>query len=218
MIRVLIVDDDPLVRAGLTMILDAADDLDVVGEAGNGVQALARVAEHRPDVVVMDIRMPEMDGIEATARIMQGPAPHPHVLVLTTFHLDEYVFGALDAGASGFALKDLRPRELIEAVRVVHRGDAMLSPEDTRTLINRYARPEEAERRRHAAEAMSLLSPREREVADAVSRGLTNTEIAGELFCSEATVKAHLTHIFTKLGIDNRVRVAILAHDARASG
>ncbi len=186
MIRVLIVDDDPLVRAGLTMILEAAEDLEVVGEAGDGREAIARVREHRPDV-----------------------------LVLTTFHLDEYVFGALDAGASGFALKDLRPRELIEAVRVVHRGDALLSPADTRALIDRYARPEEASRGRRAAEAMAALSPREREVVEAVSRGLTNTEIAAELFCSEATIKAHLTHIFVKLGIDNRVRVAILAHDAR---
>lgn len=215
MIRVLIVDDDALVRAGLSMILSAAEDIEVVAEAADGEEAIQRTAEHRPDVVVMDIRMPGMDGITATSRITASPPPHPRVLVLTTFHLDEYVFGALEAGASGFALKDLRPRELIEAVRVVERGDALLSPEDTRTLIDRYARPEEAERRRAARTALEALSPREREVAEAVSRGLTNTEIAAELFCSEATVKAHLTHIFTKLGIDNRVQVAILAHDAR---
>ncbi len=215
MIRVLIADDDALVRAGLTMILESAVDITVVGEAGDGAAAIDRAKLLKPDVILMDIRMPRMDGIAATQQIMSELDPRPSVLVLTTFHLDEYVFGALEAGASGFALKDLPGRDLIEAVRTVHRGDAILSPADTRSMIERYARPDEVKRKQNALAAMERLSPREREVADAVSLGLSNSEIAAKLYCSETTVKAHLTHIFSKLGIDNRVQVAILSHDAR---
>ncbi|GMA42172.1 response regulator transcription factor [Mobilicoccus caccae] len=214
MIRVLLVDDDALVRAGLSMILGAAEDIEIVGEAGDGEAGVAAVRTSRPDVVLMDIRMPGVDGLAATERIAALPDP-PQVLVLTTFAADEYVFGALQAGAIGFLLKDTPPRELADAVRTVAAGKAMLTPEHTRALIDRYAGG--GARREEARARLEVLSDREREVAAAVARGLSNAEIAGDLYLSEATVKAHLAHVFTKLDL-NRVQVAILAHDAGLTG
>lgn len=210
-IRLLLVDDDPLVRAGLAMMLQAASDLEVVGEAGSGDGALSAARRLHPDVVLMDIRMPNMDGLEATRQLRRLPEP-PQVLVLTTFSADEYVFAALQAGAIGFLLKDIPPRELSEAVRTVASGRAMLAPDPTKALIERFA-DRSTDRREEAQRELAVLSGREQEVCAAVSRGLSNVEIAQHLYLSDATVKAHLSRIFTKLG-RNRVQVAILAHDA----
>jgi DNA-binding NarL/FixJ family response regulator len=212
-IRLLLVDDDPLVRAGLRMILSSAEDLDVVGEAGDGAEAVEAVRAHRPDVVLMDIRMPGTDGLTGTASITHLPQP-PRVVVLTTFGLDDYVFRALEAGASGFLLKDTPPRDLIAAVRVVAAGDSMLSPSVTRTLVRRFAAAGESGRRQTALARLEQLTEREREVLLAVGRGLANAEIGRELFLSEATVKTHVSRLLLKLGCANRVQVAILAHDA----
>jgi DNA-binding NarL/FixJ family response regulator len=213
MIRVLLVDDDPLVRAGLRMILSSAEDLDVVGEAGDGAEAGTAVRAHRPDVVLMDIRMPGVDGLTATAALTAMAEP-PKVVVLTTFGLDDYVFRALEAGAAGFLLKDTPPRDLIAAVRVVAAGDAMLSPSVTRTLIGHVAGAGETGRRAAAQARLEPLTDREREVLVAVGRGLSNAEIGRELYLSEATVKTHVSRLLLKLGCGNRVQVAILAHDA----
>ncbi|MEJ1092919.1 response regulator transcription factor [Microbacterium istanbulense] len=213
MIRVGLVDDDALVRAGLRGILSSADDVEVVGEASDGAEVTDLVARTRPEVLVMDIRMPQVDGIEATRRLA-GMADAPRVLVLTTFHLDKHVFAAIEAGASGFLLKDTPPRELIDAVRIVAAGDAMLSPAHTRALIERFADNGREVRREAAQALLAQLSVREREVAFAVGEGLSNAEIGARLFCSEATVKTHLTHVFAKLGEANRVRLALLVRDA----
>lgn len=215
MIRVCIVDDEALMRAGLRAILSSGGDIEVVGEAEDGAAVPELVRTTHPDVVVMDIRMPRMDGIEATRRLVaRARAEAPRVLVLTTFQLDRHVFAAIEAGASGFLLKDTPPAELIEAVRVVAAGDAMLSPAHTRALIERYADSGRERRRETARELLGRLSPREREVVDQVAQGLSNAEIGQALFCSEATVKTHLTHVFGKLGDSNRVRLALLVHDA----
>lgn len=213
MIRVVVVDDDALVRAGLATIFGSAVDLEVVGQAADGAEAISLVRRLTPDVVVMDIRMPVMDGISATQAIT-GLASAPRVLVITTFHLDQNVFDALQAGAAGFLLKDTPPDELIEAIRVVAAGEAMLSPAHTKAVIDRFASPGSGARRVAAESQLAALSAREVEVARAVAEGLSNAEIAGKLYCSEATVKSHLTHAFTKLGFTNRVRLAILIHDA----
>jgi DNA-binding NarL/FixJ family response regulator len=213
MIRVVLVDDDALVRAGLKLILSAADDIDVVAEASDGGEAVGVVREHRPDVVLMDIRMPDVDGITATERLRALPDP-PHVIVLTTFHLDEYVFGALRAGASGFLLKDIPPTELPRAVRLVSEGDAMLSPAVTRTLISQFGDGTANARRTRAAAALDGLSDREREVALEIGQGRSNAEIAANLYMSEATVKTHVSRLLTKLDVANRVQIAILVHDA----
>ena len=212
-IKVVIVDDDALVRAGLAMILGAADDIEVVGQGddGHGVQAL--VDETNPDVVLMDIRMPKVDGLAATRQLTSQP-DHPGVLVLTTFHLDEYVFGALEAGASGFLLKDTPPKQIIDGVRVVASGQAILSLTDTRTLVSRYASRAEDEKAARARSRLAELSEREREIAILVASGASNAEIAAELFVAEATVKAHVSHILTKLGVENRVQVAICVDEA----
>ena len=212
-LRVLLVDDDPLVRAGLRTILSAASDLRVVGEAADGAGALDGVRAHRPDVVLMDVRMPGLDGIDATGRISVLADP-PKVIVLTTFQLDEYVFGALRAGASGFLLKDTPPTDIIRAVRLVAAGEAMLSPSVTRTLIERFGADPAAPRRAAAEEALRTLTDREREVAAEVAKGRSNAEVAGRLFMSEATVKAHVSRVMAKLGAANRVQVAITARDA----
>jgi len=212
-IRVLLVDDDALVRAGLRMILSSADDLVVVGEAADGSQVVDAVRSHRPDVVLMDIRMRDVDGITATGRLRALPDP-PEVLVLTTFHLDDYVFDALRAGASGFLLKDTPPTEIVQAVRVVAAGEAMLSPAVTRTLIKHFGDGAAAARRAAAAAALASLSGREREVAVEVACGRSNAEIASRLYMSEATVKAHVSRVLTKLDAGNRVQIAIVVHDA----
>ncbi|NIZ91661.1 response regulator transcription factor [Kineosporiaceae bacterium B12] len=212
-VRVLLVDDDALVRAGLQMILSSADDLQVVGEAENGAQAVEAVAAHRPDVVLMDVRMPVMDGLSAAKAITSRPAA-PAVVMLTTFDLDEYVFQALQAGATGFLLKDTPPRELLAAVRVVAAGEAMLSPTVTKRLVGHFAADASNPRRREATQSLQLLTDREREVLGAVGQGMSNAEIGRSLFMSEATVKTHVSRLLTKLGAHNRVQVAIVAHDA----
>jgi DNA-binding NarL/FixJ family response regulator len=210
--RLLIVDDDALVRAGLTMILQSADDLEVVGEAADGSEVPDAVAKHHPDVVLMDIRMPTIDGLAATAALQRLANP-PKVVVLTTFDLDDFVFRALQAGAAGFLLKDTPPRELIQAIRVVASGEAILSPTVTRKLISHYAADPRAERKKAALQRLSSLTPRELEAIRAVGRGLSNAEIAKELFLSEATVKTHVSRLLVKLEVANRVQVAILAHE-----
>jgi DNA-binding NarL/FixJ family response regulator len=212
-IRVMLVDDEALVRAGLRMILESADDLEVVGEADDGSKAVDAVRLHRPDVVLMDVRMPGLDGLSAAAQVLTLADP-PRVVILTTFGLDSYVFAALEAGASGFLLKDTPPRDLIAAVRVVAEGEAMLSPAVTRSLIGHFARGRGSSRRDAAAAKVSGLTERETEVLVAVGRGLSNADIGRELYLSEATVKAHVSRLLAKLDAVNRVQVAILAHDA----
>jgi len=212
-VRVLLVDDDPLVRSALRTILSSAEDLDVVGEASDGSQARSAVLAHRPDVVLMDIRMPGVDGIAATA-ILRRLDPSPHVIVLTTFQADEQVLGALRAGADGFLLKDTPPPDLVSAVRLVASGEAMLSPSVTRTLLSHLGDRGLAERRRAAAQRLAFLTDREREVAVAVGAGASNAEIASRLCMSEATVKAHVSRLLTKLDVPNRVHVALVVHDA----
>jgi DNA-binding NarL/FixJ family response regulator len=212
-IRVLLVDDDPLVRAGLAMILASASDLSVVGEAGDGHQAVQQVRAHRPDVVLMDIRMPRLDGIAATTQLRALPSP-PDVLVLTTFQADAYVLDALRAGASGFLLKDTPPAEIIAAVRQVAGGGTSLSPSVARTLIDHVAQSAGLQRRAAAQAALATLSEREHQVAVQVGHGHSNAEIAATLFLSEATVKAHVSRLLTKLNLNNRVQIALLVHDA----
>jgi DNA-binding NarL/FixJ family response regulator len=213
MTRLLIVDDEALVRAGLKMILESDDDLEVVAEADDGADAAAMVVKHRPDVVLMDIRMPRLDGLAATREVQALPDP-PKVVVLTTFDLDDYVFRALQAGASGFLLKDTPPRELVQAIKVVAAGDAMLSPAVTRRLIGHFAADSRSDRQRQARERITALTDREREVLAAVGRGLSNADIGKTLYMSEATVKAHVSRVLVKLNATNRVQVAILAHEA----
>jgi len=213
---VLLVDDDALVRAGLRMILSPAEDVEVVGEADDGARAVAAVREHRPDVVLMDIRMPEMDGITATAALRRLDAP-PQVIVLTTFQADEQVMSALRAGASEFLVKDTPPAEIINAVRVVASGDAIISPSVTRTLLSHFGDAQASDRRRAAAQRLGALTEREREVAVAVGSGASNAEVAASLFMSEATVKAHVSRLFAKLDVANRVQIAIVVHDAGRS-
>jgi DNA-binding NarL/FixJ family response regulator len=215
-VKVLLIDDDALVRAGLRIILSSAEDLEVVGEADDGVHALAAVREHRPDVVLMDIRMAQMDGITATTALRRLDAP-PQVIVLTTFQADEQVMGALRAGASGFLVKDTPPAEIINAVRLVAAGDAIISPSVTRTLLSHFGDAQAAERRRAAAQRLAELTDREREVAAAIGSGASNAEVAASLFMSEATVKAHVSRLFTKLDVASRVQIAILVHDADPS-
>jgi DNA-binding NarL/FixJ family response regulator len=210
-IRVLIVDDDALVRAGLRMILAGAPDVRVVGEAADGAEVPAEVAAQRPHVVLMDIRMPRVDGLAAT-EALRAHSDSPEVIVLTTFDADEYVLRALRAGASGFLLKDTPPVEILQAVRRVAQGEATLSPTVTRQLIAHVAGP--ADGRRDALAALSALSEREREVALALGRGRTNAEISAELFMGVATVKAHVSRLLVKLSLNNRVQVALLVHDA----
>lgn len=212
-IKVLLVDDDALVRAGLRLILSSAADLEVVGEVDDGARAVAAVREHRPDVVLMDIRMTEMDGITATAALRRLDAA-PQVIVLTTFQADEQVMAALRVGASGFLVKDTPPAEIINAVRLVASGDAIISPSVTRTLLSHFGDTQASERRRGAAQRLAALTDREREVAVAIGTGASNAEAAASLFMSEATVKAHVSRLFTKLEVSNRVQIAIVVHDA----
>jgi DNA-binding NarL/FixJ family response regulator len=210
-IRVLLVDDDALVLAGLSMMLDGTDNLVIVGEAADGGQVPAAVAKHRPDVVLMDLRMPRVDGITATGRLRRLPRA-PEVIVLTTFDADDNVLGALRAGASGFLLKDAPPAEIAEAIRRVAAGDPILSPAVTRRLMHRAVVQENA--RDQARTQLDLLSPRELEVVQAIAAGQSNAEIAAALLMGVPTVKAHVTHVLTKLGLANRTQIALLAHDA----
>ena len=211
-IRVLIVDDQELVRIGFRLFLETQPGLAVVGEAGDGKEAIQRVREFRPDVVLMDIRMPTMDGVEATAKLTSGAIePAPRVLVLTTFDLDEYVFGALRAGAAGFLLKDAPRERLIEAIRVVHSGEALLSPSITRRLIEDFAaRSDPIE---PPAAVLAELTPREREVLVLVAHGLSNAEIAARLVVTEATVKSHVGAVLLKLGLRDRVQAVVFAYE-----
>jgi DNA-binding NarL/FixJ family response regulator len=211
MIRVLIADDQGLVRGGFRMILDSQPDIEVVGEAGNGREAIALARELEPDVVLMDIRMPELDGLEATRRLLAVDGG-PRVLIVTTFDADEYVYAAMRAGASGFVLKDLRPEGLAEAVRVVATGEALLAPAITRRLIEQFVRRPPPGAARPAE--LDALTDREVEVLRLIARGLSNGEIASSLFLSEATVKTHLTHILTKLGVRDRVQAVVLAYES----
>ena len=212
MIRVLIADDHELLRDGLRGMLDAQEDMEVVGEAEDGVQAVDEAIKLHPDVVIMDIRMPRLDGIEATKRLTARGENAPRVLVLTTFDLDEYVYEALRAGAGGFMLKDAPPRQLAEAVRTVAVGDSLLAPAVTKRLIERYVSrpPADTVRRERFAE----LTDREQEVLKLLTRGLSNVEIGDQLFLSEATVKTHVTRLLNKLGVRDRVQAVVLAYES----
>jgi DNA-binding NarL/FixJ family response regulator len=211
-IDVLIVDDDALVRSALGLMLGGQTDVRVVGEAPDGRAGIAAAAELRPDVILMDIRMPVLDGLAATTKLRQQPDP-PHVIVLTTFDADDYVLRALAAGADGFLLKDTPPAEILDAIRKVADGDPMLSPSVTRRLIQQVA-PPDSSRTARAQVRLGCLTDRENEVALAVGRGLSNAEIAGDLYLSVPTVKAHVSRLFEKLGVTNRVQIAIVVHDA----
>jgi DNA-binding NarL/FixJ family response regulator len=214
-VRVLLVDDDPLVRSGLKMMLTGADRIEIVGEVDDGRGVLAAVDSHHPDVVLMDIRMPQVDGIAAT-RLLRGQPHAPAVLVLTTFQADELVLSALRAGASGFLLKDTPPAEIVRAIEAVQAGDSVLSPTVTRTLVDLVAGGSDADERHEGArQKLATLSAREHEVALAVGRGLANAEIAAELYMSVATVKAYVSRLLIKLGVENRVQVALLMQEAR---
>lgn len=216
MTSVLLVDDQDLVRAGLRTLLTRDESIHVVAEATDGRRGLEAARRYRPDVVLMDLRMPVMDGIEAISRIV-GSGSDAKALVLTTFDLDEYVFAALKAGASGFLLKDAGPAELLAAIRAVHSGDAVVAPSATRRLLERFvpAMPAADEDPAAAAERVAALTDREREVLTLVAQGLTNGEIAATLFLAEATVKTHIGHILAKLGLRDRVQMVVIAYDAR---
>jgi DNA-binding NarL/FixJ family response regulator len=208
--RILIADDQSLVRAGFRLILESQSDFEVVGEAADGVEAVAAIRRLQPDVVLMDVRMPRLDGIEATRLALEDGAAC-RVVVLTTFDLDEYVYNALRVGASGFLLKDVTPDQLIAAVRLVQAGDALLAPSITRRLIERYAARRATGSLRKQIES---LTEREAEVLRQMARGLGNQEIAEKLFVSEATVKTHVAHILDKLGVENRVQAVVAAYES----
>ncbi|BBC31787.1 Response regulator receiver domain protein [Streptomyces graminofaciens] len=212
-IRLLLVDDDPLVRAGLSFMMGGADDIEIVGEAADGSEVDALVDRTRPDVVLMDIRMPTVDGLAATERL-RSRRDAPQVVVLTTFHADEQVLRALRAGAAGFVLKDTPPAEIVEAVRRVAAGDPVLSPTVTRQLMAHAAGSAPDTRRAKARSRVAVLNDRERGVAVAVGRGASNAEIAAELFMSVATVKTHVSRVLAKLDLNNRVQIALLTYDA----
>jgi len=216
-IRVLLVDDQPLLRQGMTLVLDGEEDLQVVGEAADGVGALEQARRLQPDVVLMDVRMPRMDGIEATRRLAEV-APRCRVLILTTFDLDEHAFAGLRAGASGFLLKDVPPAELAGAIRAVARGDAVVAPALTRRLLDAYvhhlpAGPAPGPRRGRDHPALAALTDREGDVLTALAAGLSNAEIAGRLVLSEATVKTHVSRLLHKLGLRDRVQAVIVAYE-----
>jgi DNA-binding NarL/FixJ family response regulator len=211
-IRVAIVDDQALVRGGFAMILQIHDDIEVVVEAGTGTEAIEAARRHRPDVILMDIRMPDMDGLEATERILAESDWNVRVLILTTFDPDEYVYRAMHAGASGFVLKDIPPDQLAAAVRTVADGGALLAPSITRRLIGRFARRLSVNTA--VAERLERLTDREREVMAAVARGSSNSEIAKQLFIGPATVKTHVSGILTKLGLRDRAQIVIFAYES----
>ncbi|PZF82820.1 response regulator [Jiangella anatolica] len=209
-LRVVVADDQTLVRTGFRMILTAGG-IDVVAEATNGAEAVDAVRRTRPDVVLMDIRMPELDGLEATRRILTGAAEEPRVIILTTFDLDQYVYAALSAGASGFLLKDVTPEQLVAAVRTVRSGDALLAPAITRRLVARFAHRDDETAALHRD--LSELTPREVEVLTLVARGLSNAELAQRLHISEATVKTHVARVLAKLGVRDRVQAVVVAYE-----
>jgi len=217
-LRVLIADDQALVRAGFRMILEAQPDIQVVAEAGDGDSALRLARRHRPDIVLMDVRMPGLDGLEATRRLLAGDDPAsasaapPRVVILTTFDLDEYVYAALQSGASGFLLKDVSPEHLVGAVRTVAVGDALLAPSITRRLVERYARP--AATLPADSDALGRLTARETDVFGLVARGMSNAEIAETLVVTEATVKTHVAGILAKLNLRNRTQIVVLAYES----
>ncbi|MEY9888705.1 DNA-binding NarL/FixJ family response regulator [Catenulispora sp. MAP12-49] len=214
--RVLIADDQALVRTGFRLIL-TANGIDVAGEASDGLEAVAAAAELKPDVVLMDIRMPNLDGLEAARRILAAD-PAIRILMLTTFDLDKYVYEALAAGASGFLLKDVTPEHLVASVRLVDTGDALLAPSITRRLVEKFAAPDPAagaagNRAPAVHRDLAALTPREREILGLMGRGLSNTELAGRLVLSEATVKTHVAHIFTKLSLRDRAQAVVVAYE-----
>ena len=211
-IRVAVIDDQALVRGGFTMVLNHQPDIDVVAEAGDGLAAIDVTREHRPDVVLMDIRMPEMDGLEATTRIIDEADWPVRVLIVTTFDPDEYIYKALRAGASGFVLKDTRPEDLVAAVRIVAEGGALLSPSITRRLIGRFADQLAADTT--LAEKLNELTEREREVFLGLARGLNNQEISDTLFIGAATVKTHVSNILSKLGVRDRAQAVVFAYES----
>ena len=210
--RVLIVDDQSLVRAGFRLILESQPDFAVIGEAPDGEQAVALARRHRPEVILMDIRMPRMDGLEATRQILANGMSGCRIVILTTFDLDEYVYAALRAGACGFLLKDVTPEQLIAAVRLVAAGDALLAPSITRRLIERYAA---RNARSELTADLSSLTERELEVLRLMARGLNNEAIGETLFVGEATVKTHVAHILDKLHVENRVQAVVAAYESR---
>jgi DNA-binding NarL/FixJ family response regulator len=212
-IGVLVVDDDALVRAGLSMMLAGADDIRVVGEVADGTEVVGAVNEHRPDVVLMDIRMPRMDGLTATERLRARREP-PEIIILTTFDSDEHIVRAMRAGASGFLLKHTPPAEIVRAIRLVAAGEPMLSPSVLRQVMSQVAQTGTDPRRDRARQALDRLSANERAVARLLGQGRTNAEISRELLVSVATVKAYVSRLLTKLELNNRVQVALLVHDA----
>lgn len=212
--RVLIVDDQSMVRAGFAALIDAEDDLQVVGQAADGAEGLRLARSLQPDVVLMDVRMPELDGIEATRELLRDPDPRsPRVLMLTTFDIDDYVYEAIRAGASGFLLKDAPPADLTQAIRIIAAGDALLAPSVTRRMIEHFAKS--TKRPRPVEARMNALTDREREVLILVARGLSNAEIAGALFIAEQTVKSHVSRILTKLDLRDRAQAVVTAYESR---
>ena len=214
-ISVFLVDDQDLVRAGLALVVASQPDLEVVGQAGDGAEAVNRLRTLAADVVLMDVRMPRMDGVEATRRVVQATGGRTKVLVLTTFDLDEHAFAALQAGASGFLLKDAPPEDLLAAIRTVHLGETVVAPSTTRRLVERYATATaEPSRSAEDLRAVERLTDREREVLDAIARGRTNPEIAADLFLGEATVKTHVGRLLAKTGRRDRVALVLLAYSS----
>ncbi len=211
-IRIIVADDQALVRSGFAMILGSEDDFDVVGEVGNGIEAVAAARTHRPDVILMDIRMPEMDGLAATEQIAQDPDLNVRVLVLTTFDPDEYIYRALQAGASGFLLKDTPPVELVGAIRTIAGGGALLAPSITKRLIGKFAKRGFVDEQ--IAERLDRLSKREKDVLTAVAQGLSNQEVADGLFVEVATIKTHISSILGKLGLRDRTQAVIFAYES----
>jgi DNA-binding NarL/FixJ family response regulator len=211
--RVLIVDDQSLVRAGFRMILESEPEIEVVGEAADGLTAVLAARQTQPDVILMDVRMPNVDGLEATRRLLDGKEEGPRILILTTFDLDEYVYEALRAGASGFLLKDTPPEQLVEAIRVVANGDALLSPVVTRRVIAEFVRRPPAAARPPVPPGVEELTARELEILRLIARGLSNAEIASEAFVSETTVKTHVARILMKLRLRDRVQAVVFAYE-----
>src|SRR5881409_2523211 len=216
-VRVLIVDDQALVRTGFRMILEAEEDIEVVGEAADGIEAIAEARQLTPDVVLMDVRMPELDGIEATRRLLGNGPVETKVVMLTTFDMDEYVYDALRAGASGFLLKDVPPEQLVDGIRADAKGDALLAPSVTRRVIEEFVRRPPQSVRTQPPE-LAELTARELEVLKLIARGLSNAEIAKELFVSDTTVKTHVAHVLTKLDVRDRVQAVVLAYECGLAG